>query len=277
MYNGNAAISRHVEFAFGTAMFGDALQCISLHSVLALGCIALGEWHAPPASTFITQDYARFPNLKHVRIFDPALIPLRPDLPRAFDREADADWANSDWTLAYPGLCVRQIYLHSVYPRNSREPYHVHVIRLTDMQVVQEWAATAFGAHAMEGVLHEQDAFNAVVRSAASGEQKACHAAHVAALENARERREHLQSEVQMMFMRSYGAIPMDPKAAERDMRESFDGECEADESALDGLEFYSEYSDDDGSEYSCGSVVDEDENMLEDEFYQSEFLSEIE
>ncbi|KAJ7618139.1 hypothetical protein DFH06DRAFT_1364068 [Mycena polygramma] len=201
---------------------------------------ALGEWHAPPASAFITQDYARFPHLAH---------------------EADsADWANSDWTLAYPGLCVRQIYLHSDYPpvwgaKRRRDPFHVHVIRLTDMQVVQKWAATEFGAQAMEGVLREQDAFNDVVRSA-SGEQAARHAEHVAALEIARERRAHSQSEVQMMFIRSYGAIPRDTKASALEICASFDREGEGDESALDGLEFYSDYSDDDGSEYSCGSVV---------------------
>ncbi|KAJ6485426.1 hypothetical protein C8R47DRAFT_1321247 [Mycena vitilis] len=237
---------------------------------------AMGEWDAPPASVFITQDYNRFPNLLHVRILDPALIPLMPDPPRAFDREADADWANSDWTLTYPGLCVRHIYLHSRHPRGNwhKDPFHVHVIRLTDMQVVQKWAASESGARAMEGVLREQDVFNTVVRSPSGSEQAARHAEHVAALTVEREMRERSRWEVQMLFLRA-GRLPApDPKAAERKMRESFDNEGEGDGSALDGLEFYSDCFDDDGSEYSCGSVVDEDEKVLEDEFYQSEFVA---
>ncbi|KAJ6555147.1 hypothetical protein DFH09DRAFT_574216 [Mycena vulgaris] len=178
------------------------------------------------------QKFPRFPNIESPpRFLDTALIALIDDVPRTFDRRV-----RGNWSLAFPGLGIRQ-----------DEKDGLVTIQVTDLLVVDSWDFTYFGAIEMRGVRREQELFDCgdIIRMVQ----------HNASFQ-ARRSREYAES-LTVQQPRIHRRIRDDPETV--------------DNLPEDLLNNWLEDESDGGSEDSWFSLEDEDETVLEDEFYLEE------
>ncbi|KAJ7452693.1 hypothetical protein B0H11DRAFT_2072624 [Mycena galericulata] len=182
------------------------------------------------------------PDLQSLRLLDTGLIPLIPDVPRAFPHSVRAPWG-----LAFPGLAVRQDIMHIEQERfrSPRKFLALPCVQLADVRAIAGWHRTPFGAGEMRTAMREQAAFKRVKRSGV-------HAEYVA------ERREKITWwNEQLVYMR--------PFYYRHDMYVT-DSEPEDEDAFEDELHYYPD-SDSGGSEDSSCSVETEEEDALYDEF----------
>ncbi|KAJ6536822.1 hypothetical protein B0H19DRAFT_1240692, partial [Mycena capillaripes] len=188
--------------------------------------------------------YSHFPNVAHARFLDTALSSAVADVPHTFDRDVC-----HAWTLVFPGLSVLQVH---VGQRRSR--VGVLDVWATNMQAANSWATTDFGANEMEGILHDQREFQAVVRSGAHAARDQGHTKRVIDARRRRAERHRMIYEFWRLRFKGHAARRrLGRRVWEIAIRSGLDDESE-DENAFDELELYPD-SEDDRSEGSCDSV----------------------
>ncbi|KAJ7035210.1 hypothetical protein C8F04DRAFT_541791 [Mycena alexandri] len=170
-----------------------------------------------------------FPNIIGPRFLDTGLIALIDDIPRAFDPRV-----RGDWSMTFPGLSIRQ---------DERDG--LVSIQLTDLLAVDDWDFTYFGAVEIRAVRREQELFDCgdSVRMAP----------HNVKLQEAR--------------CKEYA----DSQAVQRSTihpTETYDDPETVDNLPQDLLDEWLDDESDGGSEDSWFSLETEEDDALENEFY---------